>query len=135
LRAKLSISIFDSSRFRLIQNYQSQESSCAIQGNTEASERNKKIVQGLIGKVLEETSSGISEEHVEAYESFLSNIEAIDGEYSSLNYGNPFSDSIAQMQDTIYLFSGLHLYDPVPKTSVERLKDNHYRADYPLKQH
>lgn len=97
----MSTSVFDSSRFRLIQNYQSQESSCAIQDDSEASERNKKIVQGLIGKVLEETSSGINEEHVEAYESFLSNIEAIDGGYSSLNYGNPFSDSISQMQERL----------------------------------
>lgn len=99
--AKLSTSVFDSSRFRLIQNYQSQETSCAIQDNSEASERNKKIVQGLISKVLEETSGGISEEHVEAYESFLGNVEAIDGEYSSLNYGNPFSDSISQMQERL----------------------------------
>jgi len=101
LGAKLSTSVFDSSRFRLIQNYQSQETSCAIQDNSEASERNKKIVQGLISKVLEETSGGISEEHVEAYESFLGNVEAIDGEYSSLNYGNPFSDSITQMQERL----------------------------------
>jgi len=97
----LSTSVFDSSRFRLIQNYQSQEASCAIQDDSEASERNKKIVQGLISKVLEEASGGISEERVEAYESFLSGVEMIDGEYSSLNYGNPFSDSIAQMQERL----------------------------------
>lgn len=93
----MSSSVFESGRFQLIQNYHTSKSVCAVE-DKEARDRNKEIVSGLIKLVLDETKDGITDEHAGAYETFLSNVETIEGEYKELNYENPFSDSIDQMR-------------------------------------
>lgn len=97
----MSSSVFDSGNFKAIQTYQTSSHHCAIKGDESQSTRNKGTVQLLITRVLTETKDGIAEEHAEAYESFLSNVEVIDQEYSDLNFGNPFSDSIDQMRSRL----------------------------------
>lgn len=93
----MSSSVFESGRFQLIQNYHTSETVCAVK-DKEARDRNKEIVSGLVEQVLVETKDGITDEHADAYETFLSNVETIEGEYKELNYENPFSDSIDQMR-------------------------------------
>ena len=96
----MSSSVFESGRFHRIQNYHNSESVCAVE-DKEARDRNKNIVSGLIKQVLAETKDGITDEHAGAYETFLSNVETIEGEYKKLNYENPFSDSISQMRQRL----------------------------------
>ncbi|MCB1075811.1 MAG: hypothetical protein KDK59_09820, partial [Simkania sp.] len=96
----MSSSVFDSGRFKFIQNYHTSNNLCAV-GDKETRDRNKEIVSNVIGQVLAETNDGITTEHADAYETFLKNVETIEGEYKKLNYENPFSDSIDQMRQRL----------------------------------
>lgn len=100
----MSTSVFESAHFQCIQNYRPGEQHCAEVEDREKTERTQRKIEQVIASVLAETAEGITDEQAEAYETFLSSVEVIDGEFAALDYGNPFSDSISQLSTRLQAY-------------------------------